>query len=74
MHDPTSHLLIGQLSARVTRLERQVRAIRSQLEQLWTWGKRFALIVAIWIGAVWTNATAEEKAQMIAAMLTALGG
>lgn len=72
--DPTLHLWIGQLSERVTRLERRVKAIKAQVDQLWTWGRRSAVLAAIWIGAVWTNATAEEKAQLIAAFLTALGG
>ena len=74
MHDPTSHLWIGQLSERVTRLERRVNKLAKQVADLWTWGKRCALIAGIWITAVWINASADEKAAMVSALITALGG
>jgi hypothetical protein len=74
MIDPTLQLWIGQLSARVTRLERKVAALNAQISMALSWARRFAVIAAIWAGAIWTNANAETKAQFIIGLLSALGG
>lgn len=72
--DPHLTLWIGQLSERVTKLERRVTRLAKSINDLWTWGKRCALIAAIWISAVWTNAAPEDKAAMISALISSLGG
>jgi hypothetical protein len=72
--DQNYHLWIGQLSERVTRLERRVRGIAERVDLIWHWGRRALLLACVWIGAVWTNATAEDKAAMILSFLKAIGG
>lgn len=72
--DPHLTLWIGQLSERVTKLERRVNRIARQVSDLWTWGKRTAIIAGVWIAGVWTNAAPEDKAQLVTAFISALGG
>ena len=73
-HDPQLTLWIGQLSERVTKLERRVAQIARQVADLWTWGKRVAVIGGIWLMGLYTNATPAEKASLISALISSLGG
>lgn len=73
-HDPQLIMWIGQLSERVTKLERRVNRIGRQVSDLWTWGRRVALVGAIWLAGLYTNATPEEKATLISALISSLGG
>ena len=62
MLDPVSALWIGQLSERITKLERKVATLNKQMKEIWTWGQRLALIGFLWISGVAGNLMPAEKA------------
>jgi hypothetical protein len=61
-----------RIEQRVGRLERTVRRISEQMQLIWTWGRRGALVAGIWAGAVWTNLNAETKAELILQLIGSL--
>ena len=55
-------------------LRQSMSSLRRDVALVLTWGKRSGLVAALWLGALWLNATAEEKAAIISALARSLIG
>jgi hypothetical protein len=66
--------LLSQVIAELKSIRRLLRTISTRLETVWTWGTRGALLVGWWGAAIYLNASAEEKAAMLALALKGLTG
>jgi hypothetical protein len=69
MLDPHWAILIGQLSERVTKLERAVNHLKKDVRKILRWGNRLALIAALWTTGVAGNLLPEEKAELVRKLL-----
>jgi hypothetical protein len=55
-------------------IKRLLTSLRKDVGLIITWGTRGGLVAALWMSALWLNATAEEKAAIAAALARSLIG
>ena len=55
-------------------IKRSVTSLKRDVALVLTWGKRGGLVAALWLSALWLQATAEEKAAIVSALARSLIG
>lgn len=55
-------------------IKRSVSSLKRDVNLVLTWGKRGGLVAALWLSALWLQATAEEKAAIVSALARSLIG
>lgn len=62
--------ILGELRS----IRRSMTLLRRDVGLILTWAKRGSLVAGLWLGAIWLNLTAEEKAAVAAALARSLIG
>lgn len=55
-------------------IRRSLTSLKKDVALILTWGTRGGLVAALWLSALWLQATAEEKAAIVSALARSLIG
>ena len=65
---------LNEIAATVEEHAETLQTIQSQIEMIGTWGGRALFLVGLWGAALFANATAEDKAKLLAMLLSHAAG
>lgn len=71
---PDLHYTLTSIRDELRIIRRLLNSLRRDVNLILTWGKRGGLVSGLWLGAIWINLTAEEKASLVSALARSLIG
>lgn len=66
------HQQLDDHEERIEDISHRVDEVRQELDTMLTWGKRLALLLALWAGAIFATINADDKADLVAMVLKRL--
>lgn len=65
---------MNEVATKVDEHGESLQVIQTQIEMIGTWGGRAILLIGLWAVALFANATAEDKAKLLAMLLSHAAG